>query len=359
MEPPLPFDQAGSLAVELGHHLVRGGPEQEGVGVVAVGGDDPVTLAVGVEEPGRDRFLADVDVKVAADLAGAESALAGLLEEADPHHIAVVAQERLGIDAYRKGDRIITAYRDHAHVLLLGATPKDVMAELYGKGTGLVKGKGGSMHLFDVTNGLNGGYGIVGGHIPLGVGMAYAQRYSGGTASPALPRRRRDPQRRLPRGGQPLRALGPDSLNPASSSSRTTSTAWAPASSGHRDDRPRAKFESYGIEHDKVDGMDVEAVLKVANGGPEVRETGKPFAVEALTYRIVPHGAADFLEKYRTKEEVRKWRERDPIGLVEHKSLEAVGSTMHRWNRSAPRRRRSSTKPSTSPRKARNRTSRR
>jgi pyruvate dehydrogenase E1 component alpha subunit len=85
------------------------------------------------------------------------------------------------------------------------------------------------------------------------------------------------------------------------------------------------KFESYAIEHTKVDGMDVEAVLKVAHDAADrVRETGKPFAVEALTYRIMPHGAADFLEKYRTKEEVKKWRERDPIGLLE-KRLEHEG----------------------------------
>src|SRR5919112_1406478 len=80
-------------------------------------------------------------------------------------------------EAFKEGDRIITAYRDHAHALLLGSEPKEIMAELYGKGTGLVKGKGGSMHLFDVERGLMGGYGIVGGHIPLGVGIAYAMRY--------------------------------------------------------------------------------------------------------------------------------------------------------------------------------------
>ncbi|MEJ7901745.1 MAG: thiamine pyrophosphate-dependent enzyme, partial [Thermomicrobiales bacterium] len=85
------------------------------------------------------------------------------------------------------------------------------------------------------------------------------------------------------------------------------------------------KFESYGIEHVKVDGMDIEAVLQVAHEAADrVRETGKPFAVEALTYRIMPHGAADFLEKYRTKEEVKKWRQRDPIGLLE-KRLEDEG----------------------------------
>jgi pyruvate dehydrogenase E1 component alpha subunit len=84
-----------------------------------------------------------------------------------------------------------------------------------------------------------------------------------------------------------------------------------------------AKFDAYGIEHEKVDGMDVEALIEVAERvADQVRETGKPYAVEALTYRTAPHGAADFFEKYRTKEEVQEWRQRDPIGLLEHKLLE-------------------------------------
>jgi pyruvate dehydrogenase E1 component alpha subunit len=84
-----------------------------------------------------------------------------------------------------------------------------------------------------------------------------------------------------------------------------------------------AKFNAYGIENEKVDGMDLEAVIECAERVAEqVRESGKPYAVEALTYRIAPHGAADFFEKYRTKEEVKEWRERDPIGLLEKKLLE-------------------------------------
>ena len=84
------------------------------------------------------------------------------------------------IHAMKEGDITITAYRDHAHALLQGADPNRVMAELYGKGTGIVKGKGGSMHLFHTEGGMYGGYGIVGGHIPLGPGMAYGKRYQGG-----------------------------------------------------------------------------------------------------------------------------------------------------------------------------------
>jgi pyruvate dehydrogenase E1 component alpha subunit len=232
------------------------------------------------------------------------------------------------LNSFKEGDRVITAYRDHPHALLLGADPKNVMAELYGKGSGIVKGKGGSMHLFDVDNGLMGGYGIVGGHIPLGVGMAYAMRYGetdhivqlylgdGSISNGAF------------HEAANLSGLwGKEGLNPClfiiennlygmgTSVERTTAMT----------DLAR-KFDAYGIENEKVDGMDVEAVAEAAERLTEqVRETGKPYAIEALTYRTAPHGAGDFFEKYRTKEEVAEWRERDPIGLLEKKLLESDG----------------------------------
>jgi len=229
------------------------------------------------------------------------------------------------LQAYKDGDKVITAYRDHAHALLLGTDPNEVMAELYGKGTGMVKGKGGSMHLFDVERGLMGGYGIVGGHIPLGVGFAYAMRYQetdhitqiylgdGSISNGAF------------HEAANLAGLwGKDGMCPClfiiennqygmgTSVERTTAMTDL-----------AAKFDAYGIENEKVDGMDLEAVMEAADRLTEqVRETGKPYAVEALTYRTASHGAADFFEKYRTKEEVNEWRERDPIGQLEHKLLE-------------------------------------
>ncbi len=229
------------------------------------------------------------------------------------------------IDSFKEGDKVITAYRDHAHALLLGAEPKEVMAELYGKGTGMVKGKGGSMHLFDVKNGLMGGYGIVGGHIPLGVGFAYAQRYQetdhitqlylgdGAISNGAF------------HEAANLAGLwGKDGMCPClfivennqygmgTSLERTTAMTDL-----------AAKFDAYGIENEKVDGMDIEAVIECAERLTEqVRETGKPYAVEVLTYRTAPHGAGDFFEKYREKEEVEEWRKRDPIGMLEKKLLE-------------------------------------
>jgi len=229
------------------------------------------------------------------------------------------------LDAYEEGDRIITAYRDHAHVLLLGADPKNAMAELYGKGTGIVKGKGGSMHFFNTAQGFYGGYGIVGGHIPLGVGMAYAQAYQGEKGITQLFLGDGAIHNGAFHEAANLSGLwGKDGLNPClfvlenNQYGMGTSVERATAMT-----ELGRKFESYGIEWEQVDGMDVEAVMKVAHRAvARVRETGKPYAVEALSYRIVPHGAADFLEKYRTKEEVKKWRERDPIGLLEAKLLE-------------------------------------
>jgi pyruvate dehydrogenase E1 component alpha subunit len=226
---------------------------------------------------------------------------------------------------YQEGDKVITAYRDHAHALLLGSHPNEVMAELYGKGTGLVKGKGGSMHLFDVENGLWGGYGIVGGHIPLGVGIAYALRYQETDGIVQLSLGDGAIHNGAFHEAANLAGLwGRDGMNPTlfilenNNYGMGTSVERATAMTDLS-----AKFDSYGIEHEDVDGMDLFAVLDVAERATQrVRETGAPYAIEAITYRIAPHGAADFLERYRTKEEIAEWRQRDPIGLVEARLLE-------------------------------------
>ena len=234
------------------------------------------------------------------------------------------------LNEYREGDRIITAYRDHAHAILLGASPREVMAELYGKGTGLVKGKGGSMHLFDVENGFMGGYGIVGGHIPLGVGMAYAQRYQQTDGITQLYLGDGAIHNGAFHEGANLAGLwGREGMNPTlfvlenNNYGMGTSVERATAMTDLS-----AKFDSYGIEHEDVDGMDLLAVLACAKRVvQQVRESGKPYAIEAITYRLSPHGAADFLERYRTKEEINEWRQRDPIGLLEQRLLEAGAAT--------------------------------
>jgi pyruvate dehydrogenase E1 component alpha subunit len=170
-----------------------------------------------------------------------------------------------------------------------------------------------------------GGYGIVGGHIPLGVGLAYAQAYrqTGGIVQLYLG------DGAIHNGAfheaANLAGLwGRDGLNPClfilenNNYGMGTSVERATAQTDLG-----KKFESYGIEHEQIDGMDLEIVLECAHrAAKRVRETGKPYAINVMTYRIVPHGAADFLERYRTKEEVAEWRKRDPIGLLEHRVME-------------------------------------
>jgi pyruvate dehydrogenase E1 component alpha subunit len=229
------------------------------------------------------------------------------------------------LNYFQEGDRTITAYRDHAHALLQGGEPGAVMAELYGKGTGIVKGKGGSMHLFNVEGGMYGGYGIVGGHIPLGLGMAYGLRYRGEPGIVQLYFGDGAMNNGTFHETANMAGLwGKDGLAPVvmilenNQYGMGTSVERAAAMTdlGKR-------FDAYGIEWEKVDGMDLEAVLDVAKRATEyVRETGKPYGVEAYSYRIVPHGAADFLEKYRTKEEVQKWREKDPITTLAARLLD-------------------------------------
>lgn len=225
----------------------------------------------------------------------------------------------------KEGDRTITAYRDHAHAILQGADPNAVMAELYGKGTGIVKGKGGSMHLFHVEGGMYGGYGIVGGHIPLGVGMAYGVRYRGEDGIVQLYYGDGSMHNGAFHEAANLAGLwGKSDLCPAlfilenNQYGMGTSVERATAMTDLG-----KKYESYGIEWERVDGMDLEAVLEAAERATQrVRETGKPYGIEAFSYRLVPHGAADFLEKYRSKEEVKKWREKDPITTLAARLLD-------------------------------------
>ncbi|TMI76967.1 MAG: pyruvate dehydrogenase (acetyl-transferring) E1 component subunit alpha [Bacillati bacterium ANGP1] len=232
------------------------------------------------------------------------------------------------LSAIRPDDIFFTAYRDHAHALFRGAAPGAVMAELFGKATGLAKGKGGSMHLFDVARGFYGGYGIVGGHIPLATGAAFALRYqqadriclcflgdgamnSGSFHEPANLAGLWGKQGLCPivyivENNQ--YAMG----TPVDRSSAVTNLA--------------SRFSTYGIENERADGMDFIEVRRLAGRAVRrVRETGRPYAVELLTYRFAGHGAADLFQPYRTKDEIAQARQRDPITLLED-LLRATGA---------------------------------
>lgn len=226
----------------------------------------------------------------------------------------------------RDDDIFFTAYRDHAHALFRGASPAAVMAELFGKSTGLARGKGGSMHLFDVPRGFYGGYGIVGGHIPLAVGAAYALRYRGGDQICLC---------FLGDGAMNSGAFH-ESLNMAGLWGTSglcplvivlENNEYAMGTSVARSSAVTdlaSRFASYAIPAETVDGMDFLTVRQAAARAiAGARAGGRPMAVEARTYRFAGHGAADVFQPYRRKDEVEIARGRDPILLLERRLRDA------------------------------------
>ncbi|HEY1407315.1 MAG TPA: pyruvate dehydrogenase (acetyl-transferring) E1 component subunit alpha [Promineifilum sp.] len=224
------------------------------------------------------------------------------------------------IGARREQDHVITAYRDHAHALLVGTDPKLVMAELLGKETGVSRGRGGSMHLANVEHNYWGGYGIVGGHVPLGTGIALAEQYRGTDAVV-------------------LCYLGDGSTNIGYfHEALNMAGVWdLPVvyivennqyGMGTSVDRASAvpdmstKALAYGMEPVKVDGMNAIEVHSATSKAIDAILGGKgPQFLEVITYRYEGHSMGDPL-RYRTKDEVAKWREDDPIGIIERHILE-------------------------------------
>ena len=228
------------------------------------------------------------------------------------------------IDATRPDDYIISSYRDHGHCLARGSDPKRVMAELFGRATGLCQGKGGSMHLIDAERHFMGGYAIVGGHLPLAVGLGFAARYRkedrvvlcffGDGAIPS---------------GQSHEAFNLAALWNlpvifiCENNRYGMGTPLQREMVLYKDVADRAK--AHGIDAEQVDGMDVLAVRELtAHIVNKLRETPQPFFIEALTYRFMGHSMADPAHGlYRTREEVEEARKQDPLVLLKEKILKA------------------------------------
>src|SRR6266849_3357445 len=232
------------------------------------------------------------------------------------------------ITAIRKDDIVFSGYRDHAHALALGADPGRLMAELFGKSTGLSKGKGGSMHLFDVEHGFYGGYGIVGGHVTLATGAAYALRY-------------RDTDRIVVcyfgDGAMNIGSFheamnmaglwGKDGMCPILFIIENNGYAMGTSVERHSALTDlAARVRAYNIQAEKADGQDLFAIRGVADRAVrQVRESGKPACIGAMTYRFSGHGAADILQPYRSKDEVEEHRHRDPIVILRKRLSEMCG----------------------------------
>jgi pyruvate dehydrogenase E1 component alpha subunit len=213
--------------------------------------------------------------------------------------------------ALRADDYLISTYRSHGHALVRGTPPENVMAELFGRVDGCSHGRGGSMHMFDLARRFMGGYGIVGGNLPIAAGIALASDYTG-TDEVTLCT--------FGDGASNQGTFG-ETLNIAALWKlpvvfMVTNNQFGMGTSLRRHSAVtdlRRKGESLGVPGMRCDGMDVlDTHAVVAEAVRRVREDRRPVLVEAVTYRFRGHSMAD-PEQYRTKEEVARWRERDPL----------------------------------------------
>ncbi len=223
--------------------------------------------------------------------------------------------------ALKQGDQVITGYRDHGHMLACGMDPKGVMAELTGRQHGYSKGKGGSMHMFSAEKGFFGGHGIVAAQVPIGTGLAFANRYRGndnvsltyfgdGAANQ----------------GQVYESFNMAKLWKLPAVYIIENNQYAMGTSIARSSAT-TNLAKRGLSHDipgeQVDGMDVRAVKAAADKAVTLcREGNGPIILEMLTYRYRGHSMSD-PAKYRTREEVERVRtEQDPIEQVRRRLLE-------------------------------------
>ena len=218
------------------------------------------------------------------------------------------------VSALTKKDSWITAYRDHAHPIALGTDPKKIMAELFGKATGVSKGKGGSMHMFDKDVNFFGGHGIVGGQIPLGTGIAFAEKYKG-TKNLCMC---------YMGDGAVRQGAFHEAFNMAMHFKLPViyvieNNGYAMGTSVSRTSNVTDLYkmgESYEMPSEGVDAMDVELVHEaVSKASKHVRAGKGPYLLEFRTYRYKGHSMSD-PAKYRTKEEVEDYKKKDPVEQV-------------------------------------------
>ena len=238
------------------------------------------------------------------------------------------------VSALTKEDSWITAYRDHAHPLALGTDPKKIMAELYGKETGVSKGKGGSMHMFDKEVNFFGGHGIVGGQIPLGTGIGFAEKYKG-TKNLCIC---------YMGDGAVRQGAFHEALNMAMHFKLPViyvieNNGYAMGTSVSRTSNVTELYklgEGYDIPAAPVDAMNVENVHEaVAKAAKHVRAGKGPYLLEFGTYRYKGHSMSD-PAKYRTKKEVETYKAKDPVeqvrttilkeGIATQKEIDAIDS---------------------------------
>ena len=218
------------------------------------------------------------------------------------------------ITALTKDDKWITAYRCHAHPLGLGTDPGAIMAELYGKATGTTKGKGGSMHIFDKERNFLGGHGIVGAQIPMGLGVAFAEKYAG-TKNQCIAKMGDGALRQ----GAVHEAFNLAMLYKTPVIFVIENNGYAMGTSVARTSNVTELYkigDAYDMPSFPVDGMNVETIHEaVAEAAARARRGDGPTLLEFRTYRFKGHSMSD-PQKYRSKEEVEEYKQRDPIEQV-------------------------------------------
>ncbi len=213
--------------------------------------------------------------------------------------------------AIKDDDNVITAYRDHALAIAKGISAKECMAEMYGKATGCSKGKGGSMHFFSKEKKFFGGHGIVGGQIGLGAGIAFADQYNGNDRATIC----------FFGDGAARQGMLHEVFNMAvlwqlpvvfiCENNYYAMGTSVQRTAKNQDIYPLA--DAYNMPGDSVDGMSCEEVHKaIERAVRRAREKGGPTFLEIKTYRYRGHSMSD-PAKYRTKEELEEYREKDPI----------------------------------------------
>jgi pyruvate dehydrogenase E1 component alpha subunit len=237
----------------------------------------------------------------------ARAKVGGFLHLAIGEEASIVGSAR----ALRASDYLISTYRSHGHALVRGTPPENVMAELFGRVDGCSKGRGGSMHMFDGERRFMGGYGIVGGNLPIAAGIALASDYSGSE----------DVTLCVFGDGASNQGTFGETLNlaalwrlPVVFMVTNNQFGMGTALARHSAVTDlRRKGESLGVPGVRCDGMDVVDTHAVVSQALErVRSERRPLLVEAVTYRFRGHSMAD-PEEYRSREEVQHWRERDPL----------------------------------------------
>jgi pyruvate dehydrogenase E1 component alpha subunit len=218
------------------------------------------------------------------------------------------------ISTLQPKDAVVGTYREHGHYIAKGGTAKEVLAELYGKSTGSSKGLGGSMHLFSAKNNMLGGYGIVGGHVPLAAGVAFAAKYKNDDAVTLC----FFGEGSVPQGAfhEGISFAGLWKLPVVFICENNQYSMGTPLYRTLAVADVTERAAGYAVARDRFEAEDVLRVReRIAVAVDRARKTGQPTLVEAITYRFRGHSMSD-PGNYRTKDEIEEWKKRDPVPVA-------------------------------------------